>query len=190
MNIIGNVTVPMRCANIYLSQPVAPNGATMPANHIPVLARGTESPLTARTLKAAPNRPTPVLVTPYFPPIIAICSFIMSDTPIPDDLFQHRTTAGGVYSSCFDRFLTGEESLSQLEFPADFNGVTEPWDFAPNTFTTNFTHPQDETTEFSVTLFGEVLDEIEGTALGATGSSKRGRVSHFTLDHHYVVLLT
>jgi hypothetical protein len=175
-------------ANPHTFQLLAPNGASIRTNQVAVLLRGTEPPLTARTLKAAhatySHHPTSLSK-------ITIHSFIMSDTPISNDLFQYRNTSG-VYASCYDRFSTNAESLCQFDYPEDFATTIEPWNYPPDTFTTHFTLPGDQSTEIKVMLFGEVLSEIEGTALGAMGGSslKRDQVSDATLCCCRVQVLT
>ena len=94
--------------------------------------------------------------------------------------FEGRAVAGGVYDTCFETFSEPFESLSQLDIGEDFVYKTEEW--PPNRFSTRFCRP-DDSTDITITLFGEVLGEADGTGLGARGGSsvKRSDVSFFTL---------
>jgi len=109
----------------------------------------------------------------------------MPDTPPPDDPFAARRAADGVYSSCFEKFSTAKDSLSQLDFMADFHHETTAWSVTSDCFTTRFLRPfcSDELT---VTLFGEVLSEINGTGFGAMGGSslKRDQVIQSSNNTH------
>lgn len=93
-----------------------------------------------------------------------------------DASFAARNGPDGIYARCFDDFSTHPDSLSQLDFMADFHGVTNPW--PPNRFVTQFFRPAELDHDLVVTIFGEVLDDNEGTGLGARGGSalKRSQV--------------
>ncbi|KAF9786783.1 hypothetical protein BJ322DRAFT_673449 [Thelephora terrestris] len=94
----------------------------------------------------------------------------MTET-VPGMSFQDRNDPGGVYAICYEEFSEGGDSLSQLEFKEDFVGETNPW--LPDRFATSFHRPSNPDQELVVTLFGEVLDESDGTGLGAKGGLKR-----------------
>ncbi|KAF9787360.1 hypothetical protein BJ322DRAFT_1019792 [Thelephora terrestris] len=94
----------------------------------------------------------------------------MTET-VPGMSFQDRNDPGGVYAICYEEFSEGGDSLSQLEFKEDFVGETNPW--LPDHFATSFHRPSNPDQELVVTLFGEVLDESDGTGLGAKGGLKR-----------------
>ena len=93
--------------------------------------------------------------------------------------FADRNAPGGVYAKCFDDFSRHRDSLSQLDFMADFHGLTNPW--PPDRFVTQFFRPDDHDHDLVVTAFGEVLGDNEGTGFGARGGSalKRSQVNHF-----------
>ena len=90
----------------------------------------------------------------------------MPDTFLPDTSFEERNaTPDGAYVKCFDEFTRDANSLSQLEYYSDIMGATKPWN--PHGFATEFYNPAEPERENVVTLFGEVLDEREGTRLGS-----------------------
>lgn len=99
---------------------------------------------------------------------------------LPIMLFDERNDPGGVYATCFRNFTRDADSLSQLEYYADFIGETNLWPLVQNRFVSRFFRPSEPDNDLVVTLFGEVLDEREGTGLGARGGSalKRTQVSH------------
>lgn len=100
------------------------------------------------------------------------------DDNLPVMSFEERGLPHGIYSTCYRDFcLDLDSSLSQLDYPMDFFGETNPW--PPNRFATRFFRPNDAHDELVVTLFGEVLDESCGTGLGARGGSafKRSQVN-------------
>lgn len=111
----------------------------------------------------------------------------MSDTPLPIMSFDERNEPDSIYATCFEDFTHDDDSLSQLEYYADFIGETNPWPPVPNRFVTHFFRPSDLDNDLTVTLFGEVLDENEGTGLGARGGSalKRIKVSLLTFYYQY-----
>lgn len=105
----------------------------------------------------------------------------MSDTPDTDHPFAYRRTPNGVYASCFEKFSGDPDSLSQLHYPADFTVEADPWADNPDNFTSHFTRAgHDSSNDLSITLFGEVLGEREGTALGAKGNKRTSVTSMFS----------
>jgi len=124
-----------------------------------------------------------------------------------DPLFEARNAPGGIYSICYTQFAGSndnepgdhelgnhelgdhepgdhepgdhkqEESLSQLDYGKDFINELNVWATNSNNFTTRFLRPDNPDKDLTITLFGEVLGENVGTALGAAGSStKRDKV--------------
>lgn len=75
----------------------------------------------------------------------------------------------GAYATCYKLFSCHHDSLSQLDFMADFREETNSW--PPGRFVTSFFRPSDPEEELIVALFGEVLDEDAGTGLGVKGGS-------------------
>jgi len=101
----------------------------------------------------------------------------------PPDPFGDRKVPGGIYADCFDAFSRDSDSMSQLDYYADFIGETNPW--PPNRFATQFIRPSNPDRELVVTFFGEVLSPLDGTGLGARGGSalKRNQVCLRPLCH-------
>lgn len=117
----------------------------------------------------------------------------MSDASKLHSPFQPRSVPDGVYASCYNDFSNGTDSLSQLDYPADFLEHTEPWVDSSDKFTTHFMRSLNEPpTELTITLFGEVLDGREGTALGAMGSAtlRNNEVAAFVVSICCILSLT
>lgn len=110
----------------------------------------------------------------------------MSNDTLPLSPFEERNAPGGVYDTCFENFNRDNDSLSQLKYYADFIGETNPW--PPHRLITRFIRPSNYENDLLVMLFGEVLDEKEGTGLGARGGSvlKRPFVSFLMLCYIYL----
>jgi len=104
----------------------------------------------------------------------------MSNTSDASKL-SYRCDPGGVYSDCYYDFSTSDESLAKLEYPRDFIG--EARSSQSGSLATRFCRPSDPSVELRFCLFGEMLDEREGTGFGAMGGSslKRDEVTCSTL---------
>lgn len=111
----------------------------------------------------------------------------MPDNPLPDVSFEGRAAQDGVYDTCFRDFTQGSDSLSQLDINEGFFHETNDW--PPDRFVTRFYPATNADSDLTVTLFGEVLDESDGTGLGARGGSsvKRTDVSLLTSCWQYHV---
>jgi len=91
-----------------------------------------------------------------------------------EHLFAARSEPEGVYDQGLKDFKGSnaetEDTLTHLDFSENVVAKTQAWKSGTNS-TSRFYCTEESLTELTVTIFGEVLDESEGTALGATGGS-------------------
>ncbi|KAF9786247.1 hypothetical protein BJ322DRAFT_1108108 [Thelephora terrestris] len=95
----------------------------------------------------------------------------MTDNLLPGMSFQDHTGPDGIYASCHKKFIDHPDSLARINFSSDFLAQTNVWPV--DHYATRFYRPLDIDQDLAMTLFGEVLDESNGTGLGVKGGSKR-----------------